>query len=205
MAQNALGVEVPAGTDAFDPQGDMVQLADSLSGRVIVPVTNAAARQALLASEGSSEDDPLLVAQQDDGAYMQHDGTRWTRFASVDMDVPFALDPPWNARPGTAPAVTRRGGRWLLSVAFVNAGAGLFQAAWTKVGVLPAAARATPGQAFYGSAGTFGAIGRGGVEWEVNTATGDVRFFIPADFNAAAGGFGVDVQASWDAWPAAVS
>lgn len=77
MARNPLDVEVPAGTDAFDPQGDMVELGDSLKGHVVIPAPNQAARLALLTSVGSSADDPLIVRQGDTGVYWEHDGTAW--------------------------------------------------------------------------------------------------------------------------------
>lgn len=44
MAADAVGIEAPTGSDAFDPQGDMVKLAISLHGMVIIPVPTAAAR-----------------------------------------------------------------------------------------------------------------------------------------------------------------
>lgn len=65
MTKNALGVEVPAGSDAFDPQGDMVELGASLAGRLVVPVANATARDALLAAVGATSDVPLLAWRSD--------------------------------------------------------------------------------------------------------------------------------------------
>lgn len=65
MSKNALGIEVPAGSDSFDPQGDMVEMGASFAGRVVVPVANAADRDTLLAAVGATPDVPLLVWRND--------------------------------------------------------------------------------------------------------------------------------------------
>jgi hypothetical protein len=61
MATTPTGVEVPAGTDAFDPDGHMRALAASLEGRIIVPVPNVTARAALAAAVSPSTTEPLYV------------------------------------------------------------------------------------------------------------------------------------------------
>lgn len=65
MAKNSLGIEVPGGGDAFDPQGDMVELGASLAGRVVVPVANATAAAALLTAVGATPGQPLFIWQAD--------------------------------------------------------------------------------------------------------------------------------------------
>ena len=72
MATNVLGLDVPAGSDPFDPAGDMSDLALSQAGRIVVPVANQAARNALhaaLVSAGKtpSGTTPLLVRRADTG------------------------------------------------------------------------------------------------------------------------------------------
>lgn len=106
MAKNALGIEVPAATGAFDPQGDMVNLAASIKGRLIIPVPNAAARTALLAAVGSSPDEPLIVRQDDTGFYWEHTGTAWKVFAGGHDSASISPSAPWATFQS---ALTRRG------------------------------------------------------------------------------------------------
>lgn len=47
MATSATKITVPAGTDLFDPQGDMVDLAESAGPGLIIPVANTTERNAL--------------------------------------------------------------------------------------------------------------------------------------------------------------
>lgn len=81
MVTTALGLNVPAGTDPFDPQVDIGDLATSLEGRVIVPVANVAARTALVAAVTPSVAEPLYVFRADAPAGLQlemtTDGTAW--------------------------------------------------------------------------------------------------------------------------------
>ncbi|WP_087507935.1 hypothetical protein [Cellulomonas iranensis] len=81
MARNTIGVEVPAGTDAFDPQGDMVELGGSLAGRVVVPVTNVADRAQVAAALSPTPATPLYVHRADApvGLELERtiDGTTW--------------------------------------------------------------------------------------------------------------------------------
>ncbi|WP_282946938.1 hypothetical protein [Cellulomonas endometrii] len=67
MATTASGILVPAGSDPFDPAGDMVDLANSLRGRIAVPVPNATARDALLTAIDwtPTTSDPLVVRRGD--------------------------------------------------------------------------------------------------------------------------------------------
>lgn len=66
-ATTAGGVRVPAGGDPFDPQGDMVELANSMRSRLIYPVANTTARAALLAALDwtPSTAEPLRVSRAD--------------------------------------------------------------------------------------------------------------------------------------------
>lgn len=77
MAVNDLGVEVPAGSDTFDPQGDMVELADSLAGRIALPVANDSARNALAALLSPSTSEPLVVRYPSGLVQSTVDGTTW--------------------------------------------------------------------------------------------------------------------------------
>lgn len=81
MALNDLGVEVPASTDAFDPDGDMRELGGSLEGRIIVPVANTTARDALATTLSPSATEPLFVWRADAniGSRLEwtEDGSTW--------------------------------------------------------------------------------------------------------------------------------
>ena len=89
MATNDLGVEIPAGTDAFDPQGDMVAQANSLRSRIIVPVANATERASLLGviDWSPSQEEPLHVTRGDADPGREHEyttnGTDWLAIQPV--------------------------------------------------------------------------------------------------------------------------
>lgn len=90
MADNAYGVDVPQGVDAFDPDGDMRGMADgdNLGAWIIVPVANITARDALEAAHGTiTAARPLYVLRADAPAGREHeyttDGVTW-RTLSVD-------------------------------------------------------------------------------------------------------------------------
>lgn len=84
MATNELGMTVPAGGDPFDPQGDMVTMADSLRSKVVVPVANTTERDALTAaiSWTPTAEEPLRVSRgdADPGRELEYtiDGTTWS-------------------------------------------------------------------------------------------------------------------------------
>lgn len=63
MTTNARGQTVPAGSDAFDPQGSDVSL--GLSVNDVVPVANATARGTALTNIGATTSRPLLVSRTD--------------------------------------------------------------------------------------------------------------------------------------------
>lgn len=84
MADNAYGIDVPAGTNPFDPDGDMRGMADgdNLGSRVWVPVANIAARDALEAAHGTpTAAKPLHVLRADAPVGAEHeyttDGITW--------------------------------------------------------------------------------------------------------------------------------
>jgi len=77
MATNDAGIEVPADSDAFDPSGDMRDMAASMIPRVVIPVANETARDALTPSAG------WLVNRLDTGNLERYDGTAWTAFGSA--------------------------------------------------------------------------------------------------------------------------
>lgn len=63
MATDARGHTVPAGTDAFDPQGDIDTALTTVND--IVPVANSTGRASALAAVGATTTDPLLVSRTD--------------------------------------------------------------------------------------------------------------------------------------------
>lgn len=93
MASSEGGVTVPAGTDPFDPQGDMVALANSLKSRIVVPVANTTERTALAAaiSWSPSSEEPLRVNRADAAVGLRdeisYDGTSWTAVARLRTPV----------------------------------------------------------------------------------------------------------------------
>lgn len=69
MASTATGLVVPAATDDFVPQVDLVALAQSMRSRIIVPVPNASGRDTLVTaiSWTPSTLEPLRVWREDLG------------------------------------------------------------------------------------------------------------------------------------------
>lgn len=151
MTRNVLGIEVPAGTDAFDPQNDMVELGASLEGRIIIPVANVAARTALATTLGPTPAEPLYVHRADAPAGLETEystnGTTW-RSVSVAM------------RTGVASGTTSAGGDLLVTfstpfptqcdmvtVIDMTTGAGIGMIAWKLMARAAATAtlRAFPG------------------------------------------------------------
>lgn len=92
MTTNALGVNVPVGTDSFDPAGDMTALADSLAGRIVVPVANTTERNALASSLAPSSSAPLIVYRADapSGAEIEitENGSDWRTLLSATFAEP---------------------------------------------------------------------------------------------------------------------
>jgi hypothetical protein len=83
MATTTEGLTVPTGGDAFDPQGDMVTLANGFQSRIVVPVANTTERASLLAaiSWTPSAEEPLRVSRgdADPGRELEYttDSTNW--------------------------------------------------------------------------------------------------------------------------------
>lgn len=82
MALNDIGLEVPAGTDMFDPDGDMRALGISLMGRVIIPVANTAEKDALATLLNPTPANPLYVHRADAPVFARLEwtddgGTTW--------------------------------------------------------------------------------------------------------------------------------
>ncbi|GAA3218230.1 hypothetical protein ACFP63_08615 [Oerskovia jenensis] len=81
MATTPTGLDVPAGTDPFDPDGDLRALGASLEGRIIVPVPNKTARDALAATLNPTASEPLYAHRTDGGSSgaleRTVDGTTW--------------------------------------------------------------------------------------------------------------------------------
>ncbi|WP_263119286.1 hypothetical protein [Cellulomonas sp. RIT-PI-Y] len=87
------GIVVPAGIDPFDPQGDMVEMGESIDPTIIHIVTNLAARTQLAAALSPTPARPLYVHRQDtlDAAHLESstDGTTWaTHFAPPALPTP---------------------------------------------------------------------------------------------------------------------
>lgn len=75
MTLNAAGIEVPQGSDAFNPDGDMRELAGSLNSRVVIPTPNATGRTALGSAIATR---PLLVLQEDTREVWEGSGSSWS-------------------------------------------------------------------------------------------------------------------------------
>lgn len=101
MATTPTGLDVPAGTDLFDPDGDMRALGASLSSRIIVPVPNTTARNALAALLAPTPANPLYVDRADapTGLHLEatRNGTTWETVPALrDTDwVPATLQGAW--------------------------------------------------------------------------------------------------------------
>ena len=78
MAADAFGIEIPADSDAFDPSGDMRDMGASLHSRIVVPVVNTTARDALTVTAGQ------LVNRLDTGDLERWDGAAWRLITSQD-------------------------------------------------------------------------------------------------------------------------
>lgn len=87
MATAANGVTVPAGSDAFNPQADMVTLNASAHGRLHILAANGTARAAQQTTCGwtPTTADPLVVLQTDTGLILRYDGTRWHYLADTEV------------------------------------------------------------------------------------------------------------------------
>jgi hypothetical protein len=87
MALTPIGLNVPAGTDAFDPQVDLGDLATSLIGRTVVPVANLTARAALATAVGPTASKPLVVFRADAPIYKAIEyttnGSTWYALAEL--------------------------------------------------------------------------------------------------------------------------
>lgn len=81
MATNGIGAQYPTGADEFAPHLDIEGLADSLVGRVVVPVANSTAAAAVAAAVSPSASNPLYVHRADAPAGMRtevtEDGSTW--------------------------------------------------------------------------------------------------------------------------------
>ncbi|MFF2621308.1 hypothetical protein [Oerskovia jenensis] len=128
MATTPTGLDVPAGTDPFDPDGDLRALGASLAGRIIVPVPNKTAREALAAAVTPTASEPLYVHRTDGGPSgaleRTIDGTTWTslerRVVMRDAD---GGTPPAGAVPLTQHFVAedKLGANGVLTVTFLEA------------------------------------------------------------------------------------
>ena len=95
MPLTSIGLNIPAGTDAFDPVADFSDLAGSLIGRVVVPVANTTARDALATAVAPTTSNPLIVYRSDANAGRQieytFNGTAWTPLTAVGTNgLPYA-------------------------------------------------------------------------------------------------------------------
>lgn len=101
MATTPTGITVPAGTDPFDPDGDMRDLAGSLEGRIIVPVANKDERAAVAAAVSPTAAEPLLTWRTDApaGARLEttEDGATWRTIAAQTAPIDLPLLTGWSA------------------------------------------------------------------------------------------------------------
>jgi hypothetical protein len=85
MPLTPIGLNIPAGTDAFDPQVDFSDLAASLINRTIVPVANVTDRAAVATAIGPTATKPLVVIRANAPVYKAieytFDGTNWYALA----------------------------------------------------------------------------------------------------------------------------
>jgi len=139
------GLVVPAATDAFDPQGDMVDLANSTTGRIVVPVANVAERTALAGKVAPTLGRPLLVFRADApaGRNLEYstDGTTWTVVPAGDSGVQTpTLINGWTAygSPYQVPVVQKVGGIVYIDGMFRSTGGSVQN---QTVGTLPVGCR----------------------------------------------------------------
>lgn len=75
---NSHKMQVPLGSDDFDPDGDITALAESLEAMVIVTCVNEADQAAAVAVHSPTANKPLYVRRVDLGnEYVTTDGTSW--------------------------------------------------------------------------------------------------------------------------------
>lgn len=85
MASTETGVHYPLGTDEFAPHIDDQEQAESLTGRIIVPVANATARDALAAALAPSSAEPLFVKRGDSAGFeYTTNGTKWHSIGGIE-------------------------------------------------------------------------------------------------------------------------
>ena len=113
MATTPTGLIVPAGTDVFDPDGDMRDLATSLEGRIIVPVANTTDRATLAAAVSPTPTEPLYAHRIDAPAGRELertlDGTNW-RPVGARIDIAGTTSPDAWIKAGDVVAPTNAGG-----------------------------------------------------------------------------------------------
>lgn len=199
MTKNALGIEVPAGGDAFNPQGDMVEMAASMDGRIIVPVPNTTARDALAASLIPTVDKPLYVLRADAApspCVEWSDGTRWhvladTRLGrsrlSVGIPMTVAGTPAWTTV--TSVTATSRGGVCSVyaQVILANANSGATRTGSFRITVDGVALTTPPGidltLAYVSGAEPFTS---GAFQWESQPVAGSHTWALQANGSAGA-------------------
>lgn len=114
MATTPTGLTVPVASDAFDPQGDITRLANSVRGRFHALAANTTARTALAASCGwaPTAADPLVVLQTDTRVLWSYaDGASWV-----------SLVPTWPAETGVIAGVNAPAGSRVVTMALSYVG-----------------------------------------------------------------------------------
>jgi hypothetical protein len=125
-------------------------------------------------------------------------GAGFGRVGSPELTATFALNALWTPH-SRGISLTRRGGRWLLDVAIVNANAGTFNAGWAPLGTIPAAAR-TSGGTMNGAAGTLSNYnGLTATVINADLSSGAVQWKIPSTGTIGAGELELHAQITWDA------
>lgn len=154
MAVTATGIEVPAGSDPFDPAGDMVDLANSLRSRIVVPVANATERSALIAAIDwtPSSAEPLRVWRANAAVGWQEEittdnGVTWLSVRAVADSgwvSPATLPPAWDTNSATFK--TRKIGNQVEWTGLLRPDAGTIGSSGpTTTGIFIAAGHARPG------------------------------------------------------------
>lgn len=195
MATTASGLIVPAGSDPFDPQGDMVDLANSFRSRIRVPVANQTARDLLLSQIDWSPTggQPLRVTRGDTAAHEHHDGIDWRTTWLPDATATFTVNGNWVV--SGVPAIIRKGLTWYASITLTQKNAGAVSSGTTEMGTISTEARHTSGGVYYGAAKV---VFPDGPSLSIyNRANGKVEMHMPAYTGSTSTVFLIALQ-----WPA---